>query len=123
MEPVQAEEVSGGGSDGDLTKKEMLKQLDAMSQRLNGLQAPPPSAALTRQVAKAAAKLKTDKDKINALLGTLDQLKAPDTESLLAPPLGAAPTESGVDRLQRHQRDINTQKLLSTTNGLILVNP
>lgn len=97
------------------TKQQILEGLDSLRVQLEALQKPPTPEAIgagpsleEKAVAERKAEIKGVEAKAESLLRELEDLKGPDTESLLVAPVER---ESGVTRLQRHQRELTTQKL------------
>jgi hypothetical protein len=91
------------------TKEALVKQLGEIKKTLQGLQ-----KSLEPEAAPQAPLAREERERGERALkvrSQLDELEGIDTEKLLAAPERVAPAESGVDRLQRHQRELTTQKL------------
>lgn len=92
---------------GEMTKQQLLKSLEDLEVQLQALQRPPASKSLTSPAivgytgAREAGRMQLDLERLQAL-------KAPDAGLEASE---ARERESGVGRLQRHQRELTSQKL------------
>lgn len=100
---------------GEVTKQQLLKSLEDLEVKLQALQRPPERKDLTSPP-MVGYRSEGDVRRLESDLRRLQALKAPDAGLEVSE---APERESGIGRLQRHQRELTTQKL---GNQLIILN-